>query len=123
MGRVPPASATPRLTIKSTPPAPAIHRPGGAITARGAAARHETPTAAAERATTTANAKTHPTVNRGNVSRNGRAVTTPAIAGKSNRLQRWGRPADHANTTATAAKPPTLILSRQRTPTIKPIKA
>src|SRR5260370_25999562 len=110
MGRVPPATAMPRLTIKRTAPPPAIHLPDGVITCRAEAARHETPTAAAERATTTAKAKTHPRVSRGNVSRNGTAVTTPTIAGRSHRLHSRGRPAVHAKTTAMAAKPPTLIL-------------
>src|SRR5260370_20332210 len=123
MRRVPPTSATPRVAIARTAPPPAIHLADGTNRGRGAAARHATPTAAAENATTTANATTHPRLSSGNVSRSGTAVMTPTIAGRNGRLQRPGRPAVQAKTTAMAARPPTLILMRQSAPTIAPITA
>src|SRR5258708_21093436 len=109
MRRGPPTSATPRGAIARTAPPPAIHLADGTNRGRGAAARHATPTAAAENPTTTANATTHPRLTTGNASRSDAAVLPRTIAGRNGRRQRPARPAAHANPPAPAARPHTSI--------------
>ena len=57
------------------------------------------------------------------MSSNGASVVTPAIAGAAKRRHRGGSPQLHAKSTASTAKAPTLILTRQRAPTSAPMAA